>query len=225
MTVMLIRSVIIYLFLMLAVRIMGKRQVGELRPQELVITILISSVATIPLEEKAIPLSNSLIPILIFISLEIIESAISMKSLKFRNLIQGRPIFIIKGGKLQQKELSRLRLTVDDLLDALRQKDVFSIAEVENAVIETNGTITVQKKAEFTPPSTGELKIKTQKKSAPVPIVLDSKPITEYFGDNKITENTILLVVNALGVKLDEILLLTLDEDGKTYLIRKDKRR
>ncbi len=210
MTVTLIRSIIIYLFVIAAVRIMGKRQVGELKPQELVITILISAVATMPLQEHAIPLSTSIIPIMIFISLEIIESALSMKSLRFRNLLQGRPVFVIKDGKLQQSALRKLRFTVDDMLDALRQKDVFDISQVSNAIVETNGTLTVQKKEDSS--------------SVPIPIIMDSKPVTSYFANNEVNQNKIEVISAVLGVKSDDIMLLTLEEDGKTYMIKKDKK-
>ena len=225
MAITLVRSVIIYIFVIAAVRIMGKRQVGELKPQELVITILISAVATIPLEEHAIPMANSLIPILIFISLEIIESAISMKSLKFRNLIQGRPVYVIKDGVLQQKALRRLRFTVDDLLDALRQKDVFNISEVQNAVVETNGTLTVQTKAEMSPITPTAAGIKVAEKAAGIPIVMDGEVITEYFADEVQSKNKIAIITETLGIKDEDILLLTVDQSGKTYLIRKDKER
>ena len=146
MTIIVIRSVIIYLFVVLAVRIMGKRQIGELNPHEFVITILISAVATIPIEESSIPLTNSLIPIMIFVSLEVIESAIAIKLPKFGKLIDGHPIYVIKNGVLQRREMKRLRFSMDDLKDALRQKDVFDMSEVENAIVETNGSLSVQKK-------------------------------------------------------------------------------
>ena len=148
MTIIILRSVIIYLFVVFAVRIMGKRQIGELNPHEFVITILISAVATIPIEESSIPLANSLIPIMVFVSLEVLESAISMKSTKFRNLVQGNPVYVIKNGNLQKEALKKLRFTGDDLLDALRQKDIFDIKEVENAIVETNGSLSIQKKEE-----------------------------------------------------------------------------
>lgn len=223
MTVTLIRSVIIYVFVIAAVRIMGKRQVGELKPQELVITILISAIATIPLEEHAIPLATSLIPILIFISLEIIESALSMKSLRFRNVIQGRPVFVIKDGILQQKALKQLRFTVDDLLDALRQKDIFSISDVQNAVVETNGTLTVQSKSQAAPVTPKMLKISAQEKSVAVPLIMDGKSVNEYFAGEISSDNKIEVIAAALGVKRKDIMLLTVDGDGKTYLIKKEK--
>lgn len=117
MTVNLIRAFIIYIFVIIAVRLMGKRQVGELKPHELVITILLSAIAVIPLEENSMPLANCLVPILLFISMEIIMSVISMKSLWFRNLLQGRPIFIIRKGRIDQKKLREMRFTIDELLD------------------------------------------------------------------------------------------------------------
>ena len=146
MTIIILRSVIIYLFVVLAVRIMGKRQIGELNPHEFVITILISAVATIPIQESSIPLANSLIPIMVFVSLEILESALSIKFPAFGKLLDGQPVYVIKNGKVQKNELDRLRFSIDDLKDALRQKDVFDFAEVENAIVETNGSLSVQKK-------------------------------------------------------------------------------
>ena len=146
MTILIFRSVIIYLFVVFAVRIMGKRQLGELNPHEFVIAILISAVATIPIQESSIPLSNSLIPIMIFVSLEVIESALAIKFPALGKLFDGQPIYVIKNGKLKKKELERLRFSIDDLNDALRQNDVFDINEVENAIVETNGTLSVQKK-------------------------------------------------------------------------------
>lgn len=210
MTITLIRAVIIYLFVVIAVRVMGKRQLGELKPHEFVITILISSVATVPIEDNSIPLANSLLPILIFICLEIAESALAMKSVKFRNALQGKPIFIIKNGVLQQKAMKKLRYTVNDVIDTLRQKDVFDISEVENAVVETNGSLSVQQKSE------------NEKPSAPVTVIADGKIIEEYFGSEKKDKKEIEIIASATGIETEKIMLLTVDENGKVYLIRKD---
>lgn len=225
MTIMIIRSIIIYIFITIATRVMGKRQIGELKPQELVITILISAVATIPLQESTIPLSNSIMPILIFVSLEIIQSAISMKSLKFRNLMQGKPIIVIKNGVLQQKELSRLRFTLDDLIDALRQGNAFDISQVENAVIETNGTLSIQLKGEYSPITPSVAGINAPDSELPITIVMDGEMVTEYFGSNKMTEKEIQLIINSTDLSIDEIMLLTIDDKGKAYLVRKDDKK
>lgn len=222
MTVNFIRAIIIYFFVIAAVRIMGKRQVGELKPHELVITILLSAIAVIPLEENSMPLANCLVPIMLFISFEILVSVISMKSLKFRNLIQGRPTFIIRHGKLDQKKLKEMRFTVDDIIDALRQKDIFNLDEVEDAVIETNGSISVLPKAQFKPLTPDDVSISVKEKGIPITIVMDGKPVTEYFNKEIIKESEIQLVLQTVSCDTSKIMLLTIDDDGNTYLIRKE---
>lgn len=219
-----IRAAIIYIFIIIAVRLMGKRQVGELKPHELVITILISAVAVIPLEENSMPLANCLVPILLFISLEIIVSVLSMKNLRFRNLIQGRPIFIIRNGKLDQKKLREMRFTMDDIVDALRQQGTFDISEVEDAVIETNGTISVLPKAEYKPLTPNDVGISVKENGMPVAIVIDGKPVSEYFNEYKIKDSEIELVLQSVNKKSEKIMLLTIDDAGNTFLINKENR-
>lgn len=223
MTINFIRAAIIYVVIIIAVRLMGKRQVGELKPHELVITILISAIAVIPLEENSMPLANCLVPILLFVSLEIIMSVISMKSLWFRNLLQGRPIFIIRQGKLDQKKLKQLRLTMDDVVDALRQKDIFDISQVEDAVIETNGSISVLPKAEYQPITASDISLSVKEKGMPVAIVIDGKPVNEYFNEYKLKDSEIELVLQTVNRDVEKIMLLTIDDDGNTYLIEKEK--
>lgn len=218
-----IRAAIIYVVIIIAVRLMGKRQVGELKPHELVITILISAIAVIPLEENSMPLANCLVPIMLFVSLEIIMSVISMKSLWFRNLLQGRPIFIIRQGKLDQKKLKQLRLTMDDVVDALRQKDIFDISQVEDAVIETNGSISVLPKAEYQPITASDISLSVKEKGMPVAIVIDGKPVNEYFNEYKLKDSEIELVLQTVNRDVEKIMLLTIDDDGNTYLIEKEK--
>lgn len=216
-----IRAIIIYIFIIIAVRLMGKRQVGELKPHELVITILLSAVAVIPLEDNSMPLANCLVPILLFISMEIIVSVISMKSLWFRNLIQGRPIFIIRNGKLDQKKLKEMRFTIDDVVDALRQKDIFDLSEIEDAIIETNGTITVLPKAQYKPLTPNDVELPVKEKGIPITIVMDGKPVNEYFNEYKIKDNEIELVLQNVDMNIEKIMLLTVDGNGNTFLIEK----
>lgn len=224
MTVTFIRALIIYFFVIIAVRLMGKRQVGELKPHELVITILLSAIAVIPLEENSMPLANCLVPIMLFISLEILVSALSMKSLHFRNLIQGRPIFIIRKGRLDQKKLKELRFTVDDIVDALRQKDIFDIQEVEDAIIETNGSISVLPKAQYKPLTPDDVGITADEKGMPITVVMDGKPVSEYFNEEKIKSSEIELILQNENKDVKKIMLLTIDDAGNTYLIDKENR-
>ena len=223
MTINFIRAGIIYFFIILAVRLMGKRQVGELKPHELVITILLSAIPVIPLEENSMPLANCIVPILLFISMEIIVSVLSMKSIWFRNLVQGRPIFIIRNGKLDQKKLRQMRFTIDDIVDALRQKDIFDISEVRDAVVETNGTISVLPKAQYRPLTPNDVNLNGEEKGMPVTIVMDGKPVSEYFNEYKVKDSEIELVLQTVNKEVSKILLLTIDDDGNTFLIEKRK--
>lgn len=222
MTINFIRAFIIYIFVIIAVRIMGKRQVGELKPHELVITILLSAVAVIPLEENSMPLANCLVPILLFISMEIITSVVSMKSMWFRNLLQGKPIFVVRKGKLDQNKLKQMRFTIDDIVDALRQKDIFDLSEVEDAVIETNGSLSVLPKAEYKPLTPNDVNISVTEKGTPITIVMDGKPISEYFNELKIKNSEIELILQTVNTDVSKIMLLTIDDNGNTFLINKE---
>ena len=210
MSLVIIRAFIIYVFVIIAIRIMGKRQVGELKPHELVITFLISSTATIPLQDNNMPLLNCIIPVLLFVSLEIIVAILSIKSVKFRNLIQGKPIVIIDKGKIDEKKLRQLRFTVDDLCDALRQQGYWDIAEVQNAVIETNGSI-----------SADNVKISVDDKGLHTAIVIDGKPVEEYFKNKNIKQSEIELLLKTNGKQANKLLLMTVDDNGNVYTVRK----
>ena len=122
------RTVILLIIIVIAVRIMGKRQIGQLQPAELVVTILLSEIAATPMQDNDIPMLNSVVAILVLVALEIIMSALSLKSIKIRGVLQGNSVILIKDGEIQQNQMKRLRFTLDDLLEALRQKDVFDVS-------------------------------------------------------------------------------------------------
>lgn len=150
MSILFIRAVILYAVVIFVIRLMGKRQIGEMQPSELVITILISEVASLPLQDKSIPVLYAIIPLSVFVSFEIILSALSLKSPKLRSLMQGHEVIVIRNGKTDIKALRTLRMTVDDLEGALRQKDIFDVSEVAFAIFETNGKLSVLPKNQNT---------------------------------------------------------------------------
>ena len=172
---MLIRGIIIYVTVIFAVRLMGKRQIGELQPAELVVTVLLSQVASMPFESLEVPLLSILSIVFLLISLEILCSVIGMKTKTFRNLIQGNPILIIKDGKLDQRELKNVRYSVEDLLEALRLKDIFDISQVQYAYIETNGSISVLLKNKFRPVTIDDTDIRTAPAELPCLVISDGK--------------------------------------------------
>lgn len=146
MIISIIRTVLLYLVIIFAVRLMGKRQISELQTTELVVTLLISDIAAIPMQNTGQPLVSGLVPILILIAIEILFSIFMLKSGKFRRIITGRPIVVINDGKIQPQELRRLRMTIEDLFEDLRQSNVTSLSDIAYAIVETNGKLSVIKK-------------------------------------------------------------------------------
>ena len=143
MTISVIRTIILYVLLMIAMRLMGKRQLGELQPSELVVTLLLSDLAAVPMQENGLPLLNGILPILVLVSLELLLSGAMLKFPPIAKLVSGSPVPIIKDGVLDASALRRLRMTVEDLDEALRQQEVFDIRQVQYALAETNGHISV----------------------------------------------------------------------------------
>ena len=144
----LIRAVILYILVIFSVRLMGKRQLGELQPSELVITILVSNIATLPLEDTDIPLIIGITPILALVCFEVLMSWVILRFPAMRKIISGKPKIVVRGGKPDDHALRELRLSMDDLKAALRSEDVFDFADVKYAIIETNGSISVLKEEE-----------------------------------------------------------------------------
>lgn len=138
-----VRTLILYVFIILAVRLMGKRQVGEMQPTELVITILVSAVASVPMQDIDIPISHGLVPVLTLISAEVFISALSLKSNPFRKLLTGRPVPVIVDGHIDQKAMRQLRLNLDDITEDLRLAGVFDLRQVVFAQVETNGRLSI----------------------------------------------------------------------------------
>jgi len=151
MAITIIRLVILYCMITLAIRLMGKRQVGELKPTELVVTILLSELAAIPIQDNSLPMTTAIIAAAVLVSLEILSSVLAVRSKIFRTVTQGNSVIIIEKGKLDFNQLNNLRIAYEDLVEALRQKDVFDIAEVQTCYIETNGQISVELKPRFQP--------------------------------------------------------------------------
>jgi uncharacterized membrane protein YcaP (DUF421 family) len=140
------RTVVLYIVVIFVIRLMGKRQIGELGPAELVITILISNIATLPIEEQDIPLIVGIVPILTLACFDVFMSWFTLKSSKLRKFIDGNPKVVIQNGKPDKKVLNELRFSEDELLMAVRAKDIKSISDVELAIVETNGTVSVFEK-------------------------------------------------------------------------------
>lgn len=218
----LIRAGIVYIFIVGAIRLMGKRQIGDLQPSDLVVTILISEIATEPIVEENASLTESLLTITLLVLIEITVSFICMKSQRLRKLIDGNEVMLIKEGNVQTKQLKKLRFTVDDLLCALRQKDVFNIEDVECAYIETNGTLSVLLKSSKQPVTSGQLSRPLPCGDMPLLLVSDGKVINENFDECKMTKKQFQNTLKAASLTLRDILIMTATPDGNCVIVEQN---
>jgi len=219
MIITLIRAAILYFLIVCSVRIMGKRQIGELQPSELVITILISEIAAIPMQDNGAPLINSVIPVLLLIA-----SVVSMKFPKLRGIMQGHSLIVIRNGIIDQTQLKRLRFTIDDLMEALRQKDVFRIEDVQYAIAETNGTLSILLKPEKRVPTAEDLNVTLPDDGLPCVVISDGRIITSAFKDCGMTMKKLQTHIKKSGLELKDILVMEIDRSGNTTVIKRDER-
>lgn len=215
----LIRSLIVYIAVIPAVRLMGKRQIGELQPSELVITLLLSEVAAMTLQNNSIPLITSLILIFALAGFEVVSSDLCMNYPLIRKLIQGNPVLVIKNGKINEKKLRALRYSIDDLLEALRLKDVFDIKSVDFAYVETNGSVSVKLKKNYRPPT--KVDDKAQDGVIPYIVIGDGKIIDREFRYCNMTRKKLDKILIENKAEIRDVLLMTVDSTGKYSIIRR----
>ncbi|WP_291562841.1 MULTISPECIES: DUF421 domain-containing protein [unclassified Clostridium] len=187
MFILVIRTIILYSFLLIIMRLMGKRQLGQLEPFDLVTALMISELAALPMEDNRMPLISSMIPITTLVVLQIITSIIQLKSEKARTLLNGEPSILIKDGEVDLKELRNQRFNLDDLLEELRLNGYFNLSDIHYAVLETNGNISIMPKEENTPITPKVLNLSVQEKPMPMIIINDgsiNKQNLEKVGKN-----------------------------------------
>lgn len=223
MAVALIRTIVLYAFIIFAIKMMGKRQISDLQTSELVITILISNIAAIPMQNTAQPLLTGIIPILVLICCEILASFLMLKNLKIRQLICGKPIIVINEGKLDQKAMEYLRLSTEDLSEQLRQLDVFSLDDVWFAIMETNGQMSVMKKSEKQPPDAMTLKLKVPDGELETVVVSDGIISESSLQRCDLSKEWLSEIFEKEKVKLEEIFIMTAKKSKQYKIIKKEK--
>lgn len=222
----LMRTLILYFLIMAGLRLMGKRQIGELEPSELVMTMMISDLATVPMQDFGIPLLAGVIPIFTLLALSLLLSQLSLISLRFRELICGTPTILIRNGQLQQSAMRKNRYTLDELLEELREQGYASISQVKYAVLENSGQLSVLPWAKEQPPTAAQLGLNVPDDvTLPVVIINDGRVLdrnlTACGRDRKWLEKT--LKQQRLSHPKD-VFLLTVDEQGETFCVKKEKR-
>lgn len=218
-----VRTVIVFLLLILSIRIMGKRQLGELEPLELVVAVLISNLASQPLQDTGTPLLYGIIPVLTLLCCQLLISGVSVKHGRFRRLISGKPSILIDNGKVVQSEMKKCRLSMDELYVELRINGVTDISTVRHAILETDGTLSVLPYAKFAPATPEELNINAPDNGLPVTVISEGKVMSDNLKLLKRDEKWLVNQVKRRGMdSIREVYIMTVDGAGKIYYAKKE---
>ena len=217
-----VRTLILYSLLILVIRLMGKRQIGQMEASEFVVTMLVANLASIPMQDEGIPLFFGMIPILTVLGMELCLSALSLRSIRLRRLLCGKPVILIENGRILQENLRKTRVTIDELTGLLRLKDVMDLRSVRYAILETNGSLSVFPYAEEKPASAADAGIAVRQQYLPFTIICDGCLIEENL--RKAKKDTLWLqkVLQDHNAQLQETWLLTVDQTDRVVFYRKD---
>lgn len=218
------RTVILYFLIMIGLRLMGKRQIGELEPSELVLTMMISDLATVPMQDFGIPLLAGVIPILTLLALSMLLSQLSLHNLRFRALVCGTPAVLIRNGTLQQETMRKNRYTLDELLEELRGQGIASIEDVKYAVLENSGQLSVLPWTRQQPPTAAQLKLDVEDDTTlPVVLVNDGRVLRKNLAACGKDEQWLFKTLRREKLSSPkEVFLLTLDEQQQVTCVKKE---
>lgn len=217
-----IRAVLLYIVVIFALRLMGKRQLGELQPTEFVIAILISNIASLPIEDPDVPMVIGAIPIFVLVGFEILISNLSLKSNNFRRFISGNPIVVISDGKIIQKSLHNLRFSIEDLIESLREQGIFYIEDVNFAIVETTGKISVYQKFESQNATAQMLNLKSDNVNPPILVISDGRLIADALKKYEISEKWLNNILSKKNLTIKEVFLMTVDSSLKYHIVKKE---
>ena len=224
MLTLIVRAIIVYLLVLVVFRLMGKRQIGEMQPFELVLTLVIADLATIPMAESAIPTLDGVVPLITLVVVHFTLSFISKKSQGFRKVLNGKPVIVINPDGIDFAAIETLNMTVDDIFEAIRSAGYFKLEEIQYAIMETNGVVNVLPKSEFAPATNGDLKIKTEKSTIPYTIISEGKVLDENLLLLKYTKKELDNLLKKRQIKgVENIGVFTIDKNGQCYLQEKNK--
>ena len=217
-----IRSILLYIIVLVVMRLMGKREIGQLQPFELAISIMIADLASTPMADAGIPISNGIIPILALLVMHLVISILNIKSIRAREILCGKPSILIYRGRIDEKQLKKERFTVNELEERLRGNNVVNIGYVEYAILETSGQVTVILKPEKRNVTTGDLNIKPEYEGLAYDLVLDGKVMYENLKILKKDYDWLKKQVSKFGIKPEEALIVTIDGKGNFFCQEKN---
>lgn len=218
MLVVFTRAIIIYIFLLISMRLMGKKQLGELQPFEFAITLIAAELACIPMSDTQVPVLYGLVPIFTLFVVEFILTKIVKHSLKLRKLINGKPVIVITPQGIDFDAINKLDMTVHDIMEAIRAKDYLSPAEVEYAIVETNGDVSVIPKSENKPATLGDLQIQQEPPTLPYSIICEGKRMGSNIQMSGFDESLLPKILEKYDLKQKDVLLLSVTDNEDFYL-------
>ncbi|NLM03769.1 MAG: DUF421 domain-containing protein [Clostridiales bacterium] len=209
------RTLILYVLIVVVIRMMGKRQIAEMQPFELVITIMIADLAAIPMQNMGVPLINGIIPIITLLSVQVFISYMSLKSEKVREIICGKPSLIIDKGRIVESELRKLRIDMNDLLEQLRVQNYLNISDIEFAILETNGKISITPRAEKRGVTVSDLGIKAEREELPITLIVDGKLFSTNLKNSGYDKNWLLKKLEKNKIKrIEDAFFAFIASDG-----------
>jgi len=218
----LMRTIILYLFIIVCIRLMGKRQIGELEPSELVLSLLLADIASVPMQDFGIPLFAGMIPILALITISAILSSLTVKNIRMRAILNGRPSIVIENGKIRPKEMLKNRFTADELMEELRISGQTDISKIKCAILETSGRLSVITYANDQYVTPKQMNLPTQEPGLPIIIISDGRLLEHNLEARGLDRTWLKQQLDARGVhSMKEIFLLTVDENNKIYYTAK----
>ena len=219
------RTAVLYILLIAVIRLMGKRQIGQMEPSEFVVTMLAANLAAIPMEDSGIPLYSGVVPIVTVLGVELVLSGVSMSSIRFRRILCGKPVILIENGRIIQSNLRRTRISIDELTGNLRLKEILDLKTVQYAILETNGNISVFLYPGDRPANAKEAGVQVKKQSLPVTIVDDGRLLQKNLHLAKKDQNWLQRVLRSHQATVEETFLLTVDGSDQVLWLPKEGRR
>lgn len=220
----LIRTILVYLFLIIGIRLLGKRQVGEMEPSELVLAMLISDLAAVPMQDFALPLMAGLIPIITLLCITMILSVLALKSIRFRKLLCGAPTIVVKDGKVLPKAMNKVRMSVDELMQELRLQGVTDYQTVKYAILETSGQVSVVLNNADQPATAAQLRANPVETGLPLILINDGRLMEEHLKRRGLEQVWLEKELKKHGFRrYDQVFLMTIDESGQVYVVAKEE--
>lgn len=225
MLIVFFRSIVLYIIVLIVMRLMGKREIGQLQPFELAIAIMIADLAAVPMAETGIPISNGIIPILGLLVMHLIISFLNLKSMKIREILCGKPAILIYRGKIDEKVLKKERFTLNELQERLRSSNVVNLGDVEYAILETSGQVTVIQKPDKRTTTPKDFNIMPEYEGIPYDLVVDGKVMYKNLKNIGRDYNWLKKEVNKFNMEPEEALIVTFDGGNQIFCQKKEKFR